>query len=1109
MAKRNLQQSSLKSDNQQRYRYTYLEHQKPAVNAIVDLFRGIPFDKNQLPMRNPEAKYLAGYEPTIMRSIRDIQQRNHIYPFTQSMSFALPEFDIEMETGTGKTYVYLRTAYELNKAYGLCKFIVVVPSRAIFSGVADNMQYGGDLDVHLSKEEFRDINGAKYCIYESGNTAQITSFVNSSGFAILLITLDAFNRDSNILNRHGNESSPDGRPLIELIAETNPIIILDEPQKKSGGVASREALLKLKPMCILNYSATHRVKHTLLYRLDPVKSFQDKLVKGLTVTGFGENDKDDVQYKFASYLHVTKCEIKSGKVSVKFKYLDLNGNQSDIKELTYPPKAKSDSLKIDFFAGQCDLAAISNNPGYAGWYFDPQGIVAEDGDRHITLNGRYFYLGEVYGDENFDDDGLRKKQIEITVKSHLEREQELIIERGKEGLSRYKVLSLFFIDRVDKYATGKTDRNGEYAEWFREIYKREIKNYPEVEAYWAQYANDIDSFHNGYFAQKTDKGKQTDEYVDTKDNWEDSDKKAAQIAAVDAIINDRKLLRNITYPLRFIFSHSALQEGWDNPNVFQICTLAVNRTEVSKRQRIGRGMRLPVDEFENRNCPESDGAICPNGSTFIYQENLNRLHVIANQSFKSFAKNLQKDYEAAGIVFGECSPDAISALPITNEVTGEQVIIDHEFACEIMDTWKNQGLLESKTITRDGNKVEVTLFTDTFRKLIAETPDDIPLPQLPANISDDTRDRIRKALIQYCEDVSIRQLPVKNEKKTLPNERLDKNNPAKRQMFEAIYDRIKYQTGYRFSFKTPEYIDNCVKRIEAIKDNLQNRTIVIGTGGIKITRDGVDADNPEVTPTPLESASKPEELPDVVDSLVEALDDILVTRRTIIEIINQSHSLECYYLMPQYYIKKVSEILKDVRTGLIMKGGIQYFPNGKTIDKRIFDCHLGKESKDQDNGGKLMDTVEDENGNPRYHDINGNPRETKSLYRFITFDSKRNEQKVQEWLECDTSVKMYAKLPDAFKIETPFGSYNPDWAIVREENGEEQVYFVFESKTASADQIRRNEGLLGDHAKDKIDCAAMHFKCINDNYFKAGDRIRFFAGNQNNLKSPTWGDLSK
>lgn len=1135
MAKRNSLQSTLRSADQPRYHYTYLEHQKPAVNAVVDVFRGIPFAQDQLPMHNPEAKYIAGYEPTIMRSVHEIQQKNHIYPLLDKMSFSpYPQFDIEMETGTGKTYVYLRTAYALHQAYGLSKFIVIVPSRAIFEGVADDMQFGGDLDKHL-KDEFKDIGSAKYCVYAGGDTSQVISFTQS-GFAIMLLTLDAFNRDSNILNRQGNEDSPDGRPLIKLIGETHPIVILDEPQKKSGGDASQEALKNLQPMCLLNYSATHRVKHTLLYRLDPVQSFEQKLVKGLTVTGFGDNESEDCYFKFASYFKLTECRvINNGKLSVKFEYLDLNNNQSRIatlsnsynKVVTTQPQADDattgdvkknsidtdkkktkNSMEQDFWDGVSDLASVSNNPGYAGWYFDKQGIVAERGDEHVTINGRIFRLNEKYGDDEFDDDGLRKLQIAVTVKSHLELEKKLIIERGEEGLSRYKVLSLFFIDVVNKYATGKTERNGDYAKWFREIYKKEIENYPEVKAYWKQYANNIDQFHNGYFAQKQVNGKATELYSETTENWESSKDKAAQLAVIKSIVEGRKSLRKLTNPLRFIFSHSALQEGWDNPNVFQICTLAVNHTDISKRQRIGRGMRLPVDEFENRNCLESNGRVCPDGTPFIYDESINRLHVIANQSFKSFAQNLQKDYEDAGIVFGECSPEGITALSIENKKTGKKIQLDFEFAREVMDTWKNAELIETKTVKRDGVNVEITRFTDKFIQMLEESPENISLPELPKDMSDEDRALVRKAIINYCNEISTRQIPVKNKKKSVTNERLDKTNPEKKRMFDAIYERIKYETGYRYSYKTSDYINECVQRIVAIKASLQNHIIMVVHGNVALNGNGVAQKVITVTNKLAMGASNPNDLPDVIDSLVEAIgDDIRITRRTLIEIINQSESLESYFVMPEQYIKKVSDILKDVHIQLILKNGLEYYPNGKTIDKRIFNCNA---DRDAEGNGKLLDTLQNEKGEPRYHDIGGNPRETKSLYRYIKFDSKKNEQEIQKWFETNTSIKMYAKLPDAFIIQTPCGTYNPDWAIVREENGKEEVYFVFESKTASAEQIRRGVGLLGDEAKDKIDCAALHFRSINDAFFPNGDGIRFFAGNlTDDLKNPTWKSLTE
>lgn len=571
---------------------SHQDYQLDAVGSVVDAFDGQPVAQGQYEIQLSATasdmfselgigNLLRVSDEKLLQNVRAVQARNGIRPSEQLEG---RHFSIEMETGTGKTYVYLRTIFELRQRYGFTKFIIVVPSVAIREGVLKN--------IELTTEHFADIYGnvpLDAWGYDSKQVSRLRQFATSNQLQVLIINIDAFNKpDNNVIHRENDRLS--GRKPIEFIQATNPIVLMDEPQNMESDQA-KAAIASLGPLCTLRYSATHRNLYNLLYRLDPVRAYDLKLVKRIEVDSV--LDEEDFNKPF---IHVKAIGATKAKVTAKLD-IDVHGKGG--------PQRKAISLS----AGGIDLFEISNErASYRGYIIDE--IDAGHGFVAFT-NGLKLYQGDTHGGRT---DDVMRVQIRETIKEHLEKE--LAVQRKLPAGGRLKVLSLFFIDRVANYA----DEDGKIRKWFVEAYK-------ELAAK-SQYASlglpDVDKVHNGYFAQQ--KGVPKDTKGDTK----------ADDEAYALIMRDKERLLGLDEPLRFIFSHSALREGWDNPNVFQICTLNETKSEIKKRQEIGRGLRLPVIESGER----------------CFDTAVNRLTVIANESYEDFARTLQTEIEEeCGVTF--------------------------------------------------------------------------------------------------------------------------------------------------------------------------------------------------------------------------------------------------------------------------------------------------------------------------------------------------------------------------------------------------------------------------------------------------------------------------
>ena len=563
--------------------------QLDAIKSIVDLFEAQPLNQSDLDFtffdtslqfsETGVGNRIVLNDEQILKNLQSVQRQNGIEPVSKELDGK--HFSVEMETGTGKTYVYLRTIYELNKNYGFKKFVIVVPSVAIREGVIKNLQI-----THKHFQNLYDKTPINFEVYDSGKVSNLRGFATNNNIQILVINIDSFAKDENIINRPNDKLN--GKKPIEFIQYTNPIVIVDEPQNMETPIR-KKAIENLNYCCTLRYSATHTNFYNLVYSLNPVQAYDLGLVKHIEVDSVvSENDFND------AFINLQKVYSTTTKTSAKMEI---------IQNTTYSAERKSITVNVGD-----DLYKLSNyREIYKNGYIINEIDVSNE---CISLsNADDIFVGESRGGIT---DEIMKFQIEKTIEEHFKKERIL----QKKGI---KVLSLFFVDKVANYRKYDESGNllkGKFAVWFEEIFNK----YSEKTAYKDLIPFSINEVHNGYFAQ------------DKKGHFKDSQKSAKSQSDIDTfklIMKEKEKLLSSNEPLRFIFSHSALREGWDNPNVFQICTLNETKSELKKRQEIGRGLRLSVNQNGER----------------IFDNNINRLTVIANESYEDFAKQLQKEIE--------------------------------------------------------------------------------------------------------------------------------------------------------------------------------------------------------------------------------------------------------------------------------------------------------------------------------------------------------------------------------------------------------------------------------------------------------------------------------
>lgn len=981
-----------------------LHYQEQAVSAVVDLFRGqTPKQSNftvsayagQIGMEENEhgiGNKLELDEVDLLENLQAVQLRGGL-PQTKSLKRGAYDFDVEMETGTGKTYVYLRTIFELNKAYGFSKFVIVVPSIAIKEGVYKSLQ--------ITKEHFGNLYDNTvydYFVYDSNKLEQVRSFAVSDHISIMVINIDAFRKSfddpdkeskANIIHRQNDKLN--GMRPIELIKETNPFVIVDEPQsvEGKGAVASRKAMASLNALCTLRYSATHVVKHNLVYKLDAVDAFDMELVKQIEVASF-----ESVDYHNNAYMKLLSVDNKKSPITAKIE-LDC--------EVKGSVKRKSVTVRQ---GDDLSEKKLGNRAIYEGYIIDD--IYCEPGNEYVSFSTKptVLRIGVAVGD--IDDLAIKEQQIRKTIEEHLNKELAL----NHRGV---KVLSLFFIDRVANYRYYDEDgnrHNGIYADIFERNYEELIRR-PKYRTLF----DDMDletpasAVHGGYFS------------ADKKGVLKDTNgNTSADDDTYNLIMRDKEDLLSFKTKLRFIFSHSALREGWDNPNVFQICTLNETKSEVKKRQEIGRGLRLCVNQDGERQ----------------HGFAINTLTVMANESYEKFAAALQKEYEEdEGIRFGVLESHSFANIPL-KQADGSVAYLGMEKSEQIYTAFKKTGYIDDKDHVTDALKT--ALKTNTLavpEELIAH----------------------KDAIAAVCKKASG-NLNIKpaNDKRTVTlNKELFLGED-----FKALWDKIKYKTTYAVDFSSEELIEKCCDMLQQ-NLNINAAKLVYSKAKVQVTEGGVDA--AETQRISVLTTDVKERLPDIVTYLQNSTN---LTRKTVVAILTRSKTLPLFKKNPQAYMQEAAHTISSVMRLLIVNG-IKYTKLGDSefYAQELFDS-------EELTGYLERNMVESH----------------RSVYNYVVYDSEV-ERGFAERFEGNESVKVYAKLPDWFKIATPLGSYNPDWAVVIEDNGQNKLYFVVETKgNILSDALRPTENA-------KIKCGEKHFEAMGEEakFVKADSYEMFITEN--------------
>lgn len=981
-----------------------LDYQKRAIESITSIFEGqeicqtnftvaplkynhmsqLPAMQNNLGIGNS----LKILEDELLDNIKKIQLSNGLAPSEKCNNL---NFSVEMETGTGKTYVYLRTIFELNRLYGFTKFIIVVPSIAIKEGVYKSLQITSD---HF-KQIYDNLN-FNYFVYDSSNLSEVRNFATSPDLEIMVINIDAFKKSfndpekfnkANIIHRAHDRMN--GTKPIEFIQETNPIVIIDEPQSVDSTAKSKEAIASLNPLCTLRYSATHLEKHHMLYKLDSVDAYEQKLVKQIEVAGI---------------------EVKDSHNRAYIKLLSVNNNKSPITaKIEIDCRVANGSIKRKEITvkGGDDLLDKSNGRDiYDGYIINE--IYCEQGNEYIDFTSKpeILKIGQATGD--VDPDQYKRLQIRKTIDEHLEKELKL----KEHGI---KVLSLFFIDKVANYRWYDDEGNpqkGKFAQMFEEEYKQAI-NKPKYKTLFdgIDLETAAEGVHNGYFA--IDNKKDTSGKNKLKDT---TGKSAADESAYNLIMKDKEKLLSFDSKLKFIFSHSALKEGWDNPNVFQICTLNETNSMIKKRQEIGRGLRIAVNQNGER----------------VHGFEVNTLTVMANESYQKFADELQKEIEQdEGIKFGVVEEHLFAGIILQTE-NNKNEYLGVESSKIICQHLKKQGYIDSR------GKVQDTLKT-------AIKTGQLSLPeQFEKHIN-----IILPVLKKVCGSLNIKN---RDDKKAVS---LNKAVYLSSE-FKELWNKIKYKTTFRVNFDVQQLIDDCAKQIET---NLQvgKTRFIYKKAQAEINRGGIEVEQVKESSSIYEDNTV--ELPDLISYLQNETN---LTRRSIVSIINKSGRLPSFKNNPQKFIEQVAEIVKSQMRLALVKGiKYQKIGNEKYYAQELFE--------ENELHGYLHENMLKAN---------------KSIYDHVVYDSDIELQFASAF-ETSDEIKLYAKLPDWFKIDTPLGSYNPDWAVLIEVEGKDKLYFVVETKSSLFPEALRPA------EKAKIDCGREHFKALgkdvnftSTNYFE-------------------------
>lgn len=993
------------------------DHQMQGIAALVDVFKGQQQRAvNMAPVLGGElvgalpgleandngiGNWLYLTEEQLLKNVRDVQAQNNIADAgsaepLHSWTIEDPilgekrdcyQFTIEMETGTGKTYVFVRSIMELAERFGYRKFVIVVPSIAIREGALKSLS---QLKEHLSSIYKTPM---EYFVYDSKKVSRLREFALSDSVQIMVINVQAFIKDVDDDDEEADGAEGEGRKKsaniiykpsdalsghrpIDFVHAARPVVIIDEPQSVDSTKKSKEAIQRLNPMFVVRYSATHRDRYNLLYVLDPIKAFELRLVKQIwvsAITSSGGGNDALVELK----------SVDKKKRTAKLKINRKTKEEVAEREVVVRPGD-------DLFEESGELPAYQEGYRVSEINVDPKSPFV------AFANGVRVTLGRQAGGAQED---IWRVQIEKTVKHHFDK----VLENHQREMN-VKVLSLFFIDKVANYRIDpeNAEDRGKFAKEFERAFA-ELSQHPDYKGLPISKLA-ASKVHAGYFSRDKKGFKDSKEGRDT----------AADEDTYSLIMREKERLLSPEEPVQFIFSHSALREGWDNPNVFQICTLNETTSVMKKRQEIGRGLRIPVDHTGKR----------------VFDEALNRLVVVANDSYEEFAEKLQKEYEEdAGVVFGRVSIDAI--INMVRTADGGNKDLSTAQAKDV--AYKIQVALREASLIDADDKINPGFDAAKAREQI----------KLPVEYEE---------LVPAVIDLLVGNRMIHHVK----SEGKRHANPVKREVFDspefrAIWEKIRPRTTYALNFETDSFVADVAGMVKTGVSDIKPPKISAATARLQVRARGVEGEVVAVGEEELDLTTRP--LQDVLSFLQDGTD---LTRATLLRILTQSDTLGTLFKNPQAYLDRVVEIIRK-KLGEMLGIGIKYErlvgPDNEVVwQMEIFPDELPVDISDKSRVARV----------------------SKSVYEYIPCDSNI-EFEFAKGIDARDDIKLFIKLPRDFKVDTPVGRYNPDWAIVK--NDGQTLLLVRETKgTKNLDKLPFWQ------EKTKVLCGEKHFDLLGVDY---------------------------
>ena len=986
-------------------------YQTAAVQAVVECFKGQPTATVEaISYRIDPGKAKKGVEDlfaeggfknadlklsdiALLENVTQVQHQQNLPQSSEMVKTKVSKvnLDIEMETGTGKTYCYIKTIFELNKQYGWSKFIIVVPSIAIREGVAKSLEITAEhfLETYHKK--------ARFFIYNSKQLHHLENFSSDAGINVMVINVQAFNatgKDNRRIYEKLDEFQ--SRKPIEVIAANRPILILDEPQKMEGG-KTLDSLVNFKPLMVLRYSATHKTPHNKIHRLDALDAYNQKLVKKIAVRGISVKGLAGTN----AYLYLQSIEISSKKPPEARVEFEQKLKSGEIKRVVRK-LSKGDNLFSDGFSNELEQ--------YRGY------VVADINANTDTLsftNGVELFVGEADGDVN--EAALRRIQIREAIKAHFDKELALF----HQGI---KVLTLFFIDEVAKYRDySAADEKGDYARIFEEEYHQYLTEVLDLdETPYIKYLKGIDAgrTHCGYFSIDKKTKRLADPDVEKRG---ENAGLSNDVDAYDLILKDKERLLSFDEPVRFIFSHSALREGWDNPNVFVICALKHSDNTISRRQEVGRGLRLSVNQSGDR----------MDHPAIVHDVNV--LTVVASESYKDFVSALQKDISESLSARPKVADEAYFTGKVLKTPTGD-IEVTPQLAKQIYK------YLLKNDYSDDADRITGAYHDAKKEGTLAPLP-----PELQAHA-----EQLYQLIDSVFSDSQIFEISDDRRPKKNPlNSNFDK------QEFKELWNRINRKAAYSVDFDSAELVKKAVEELDkSLRVTPLQYTIQKGEQIDQVTSDALKSgDGFKVSETTVEYDKQSIHSTVKYDLIGKVAEGTQLTRRTTADILKgiSVAIFAQFRTNPESFIAEAIRLINEQKATMIIEH-LAYDPVEDKFDLDIFTS--GQTKQDFSKAGDKLN---------------------RHIYDYVITDSGIEREFVKELDTC-TDVVVYAKLPRGFLIPTPVGDYNPDWAISFKEGAIKHVYFVAETKgSMSSMDLRPIEAT-------KIECARKFFDEINRKY---------------------------